>query len=139
MSCAGRGFSDIKSLVQSSRTEITVRYAETDQMGVAHHSSYLPWFELGRTGLLREAGHAYRDMEKKGYLLPVVEYACRMRVGAEYDDLLTIETVVERLRSRTLTFSYRVFRDATLLATGWTKHLCVDPDNNIRRLPKDIT
>jgi len=107
-------------------------------MGVAHHSSYLPWFELGRTGLLKEAGHSYREMENRGFLLPVVEYGCKMRVGAKYDDVLTVETVVESLRSRTLTFSYRVLRGTTLLATGWTKHLCVDPDNNIRSLPPDI-
>ncbi len=119
-------------------TEISVRYGETDQMGVAHHSSYLLWFELGRTGLLREAGHAYRDIEQGGNLLPVVEYACKIRIGAKYDDVVRIETAVETLKSRTLTFSYKVKRENKLLATAWTKHLCVDRDNNIRRIPPEI-
>lgn len=120
------------------RTEITVRYGETDRMGVAHHSSYLFWFELGRTGLLKQAGHRYRDMERAGCLLPVVEYECKMRVGAEYDDVLTVESFVASIKSRSVTFSYQVYRGKTLMATGWTRHACVDPDNNVRRLPPDV-
>ena len=71
---------------------VSVRYAETDRMGVAHHSSYLLWFELARTGLLREAGHAYRDLESNDVRLPVIEYGCRFLRSADYDDTLVIET-----------------------------------------------
>ena len=60
-------------------------------MGVAHHSSYLLWFEIARTGLLREAGHAYRDLESDGVRLPVVEYGCKFMKSADYDDALRIE------------------------------------------------
>ena len=107
-------------------------------MGVAHHSSYLLWFELGRTGLLGETGHRYRDMESAGYLLPVVEYTCEIRHGAGYDDVLTVETFVEDLKSRAVTFSYKIFRGKTMLAAGWTRHLCVGRDNKTRRLPQDV-
>jgi acyl-CoA thioester hydrolase len=119
-------------------TEISVRYAETDRMGVAHHASYLPWFELARTGLLREAGHAYRDLEAGGVLLPVIEYACRFQRSAEYDDLLRIDTTVMELRSRTIRFRYRVFRDGERIAEAWTHHVCVTADNHPRRIPGDV-
>lgn len=116
-------------------TEISVRYGETDKMGVAHHSSYLLWFELGRTGLLRDVGFAYRDLESDGYILPVMEYNCRFFRGAEYDDNVIVDTTVIELKSRMVTFSYRVRRGGETLVEGWTRHLCVTPDNKPRRIP----
>lgn len=118
--------------------ELRVRYAETDRMGVAHHSSYLLWFELARTGLLREAGHPYREMEEAGTMLPVVEYGCRLVRGAEYDDAVRIEVRVTELRSRSVRFDYRVLREDELLVTGFTRHVCVDGRNRLRRLPPEV-
>jgi acyl-CoA thioester hydrolase len=117
---------------------ISVRYAETDKMGVAHHSSYLLWFELARTGLLREAGFAYRDLEAGGAMLPVVEYGARFFKGAHYDDVLTIESSVMDIRSRVVSFLYRVRRGDELMAEGFTKHVCVDPGNRPRRFPEGV-
>lgn len=117
---------------------VSVRYAETDRMGVAHHSSYLLWFELARTGLLREAGHAYRDLESNHVRLPVIEYGCRFLKSADYDDTLVIETRVRELRSRTVTFDYAVRRGDELVATGFTHHVCVDSAHRPRRLPDDV-
>lgn len=119
-------------------TEIRVRYGETDKMGVAHHSSYLLWFELGRTGLLREVGFAYRDLEASGMMLPVMEYNCRFFRGAEYDDAVVVETAVTELRSRTVTFHYRVSRGEEKLVEGWTRHLCVTDGNRPRRIPSEV-
>jgi acyl-CoA thioester hydrolase len=118
--------------------ETNVRYGETDKMGVAHHTSYLLWFELGRTGLLRESGHSYKELEEGGLLLPVLECHVRFQVGAEYDDCVRIETAVSELRSRSVTFLYRAFRGNQLLATGWTRHVCVDGGNQLRRIPSDV-
>jgi acyl-CoA thioester hydrolase len=118
--------------------KISVRYAETDRMGVAHHSSYLLWFEIGRTGLLREAGHAYRDLESRGILLPVVEYGARFMQGADYDDVLHIETTVREIRSRIVTFDYRAVRDGEAIADGFTRHVCVDADRRARRFPEEL-
>jgi acyl-CoA thioester hydrolase len=117
---------------------VSVRYAETDRMGVAHHSSYLLWFELARTGLLREAGHAYRDLEAGGVRLPVLEYGCRFLKSADYDDALRIETRVRDLRSRTVTFDYVVYRDREILAEGFTYHACVDENQRVRRFPDAV-
>lgn len=117
---------------------IRVRYAETDKMGVAHHSSYLLWFELGRTGLLREAGHSYRGLEAGGVMLPVVEYGAQFLKGAHYDDELAVETTIREVRSRVITFDYRVHRDGELIAHGFTRHVWVDANNRPRRLPDDV-
>jgi len=131
----------ILCMVSSMRfytAETNVRYGETDKMGVAHHTSYLLWFELGRTGLLRETGHSYRELEQGGLSLPVLECNVRFHIGAEYDDCVRIETAVSELRSRSVTFVYRAVRGGQLLATGWTRHVCVTPDNRLRRIPPDV-
>jgi len=107
-------------------------------MGVAHHSSYLLWFELARTGLLRGAGFPYREMEAAGHMLTVIAYDCRLLRGAEYDDLLSIDTVVSELRSRTVAFRYRARRGDELIAEGFTRHACVDADNRLHRVPDDV-
>ena len=117
---------------------VSVRYAETDRMGVAHHSSYLLWFEMARTGLLREAGHAYRDLESDDVRLPVLEYGCRFLKSADYDDALVVETRVRDVRSRTVTFDYVVRRGADVLAEGFTHHVCVDNRQKPRRFPDAV-
>ena len=115
--------------------EVTVRYAETDRMGVAHHSSFFLWFEIARTGLLRESGHRYRDMERAGTLLPMIDCTCRYHKGVDYDDHLHIETTVADLRSRSITFHYVVTRNGERVAEGSTRHICTNPEYQLRRLP----
>ena len=117
---------------------VTVRYAETDRMRLAHHSSYLLWFEIARTGLLEEAGHAYREMEEDDRLLPVVEYGCRFLGGADYADVLRIDTTVTEMRSRAVRFRYRVWRGEELIAEGWTRHFCATREKVPRRIGNDI-
>ena len=107
-------------------------------MGVAHHSSYLLWFELARTGLLRETGHAYRELEDRGVRLPVIEYGCRFLKSADYDDALAIETTVRDLKSRAVTFDYVVRRGDEVLARGFTHHVAVDSNQRPRRFPDDV-
>ena len=117
---------------------ISVRYAETDRMGVAHHSSYLLWFEIGRTGLLREAGHPYRDLESRGVLLAVIEYGARFMKAADYDDRLAIEASIRDLQSRAVTFDYRVRRGEEVIAEGFTRHVCADKELKPRRFPDEV-
>ncbi len=124
-----------------SRVEIRVRYAETDQMGLAHHMHYLAWFELGRTGLMRANGVSYADLERGGLLLPVARAELRYRRGARYDDRVEIRTRVSEVRSRSVAFAYeaRSAPDGDLLATGVTVLVCTDPDMRPRRLPDEVT
>ena len=119
-------------------TEIRVRYAETDQMGIVHNSNYLIWFEVGRSEFCRARGFSYKEMEEKDNALMVVaESYCRYKSPAYYEDLLTVRTRVEDIRSRSLRFLYEIYRasDDTLLAEGETLHLVTDENKKVRSLP----
>lgn len=119
-------------------TQIRVRYAETDQMGIVHHSNYLIWFEAGRSELCRDRGFSYKEMEDKDNALMVVaESYCRYKSPAFYEDELIIRTHVAEVRSRAITFVYEVFRpsDQILLAEGETVHLVTDRDKKVRQVP----
>lgn len=111
-----------------SETKLTVRYAETDQMGIAHHSNYPIWFEAGRTDLLKCMGMAYSDMEKNGVLLPLYEMHCQFKSPAKYEDEILVETTLQSVSRVRVAFSYHVFRagDGLLLATGETVHAFTD-------------
>ena len=120
-------------------TEVRVRYAETDQMGIVHHANYLIWFEAGRSDLCRAKGFSYKEMEDEADALMVVaESYCRYKSPAYYEDVLNIRTKVGEIRSRSLRFFYEVHRssDDTLLAEGETLHLVTDQDKKVRILPE---
>ena len=114
--------------------EQQVRYAETDAMGIVHHSTYLLWFEVGRTSLLEAVGFPYHELERSGTLFPVIEYGCRLVGSCAYGDIVRIETTVEKLRSRTVAFAYRVLLRDTLIAIGMSKHVAVDGKNKPHRM-----
>jgi acyl-CoA thioester hydrolase len=105
-----------------SRSQINVRYAETDMMGVVYHGNYLAWFEVGRTQLLRECGVVYRDLEAQGYLLPVVEVGAKYLRPALYDDNITVITTLAEKPLLRIRLEYEVKRGDELLVTGFTVH-----------------
>jgi len=139
-------------------TEVRVRYAETDQMGIVYYANYLVWFELGRVELLRSLGLAYSRLETDhGCILPVIEATCRYKSPARYDDEILIETRPAMLRGTVLKFSYRILRkvpqggeqagqkqtgpaqtgkEQTLLAEGETVHVVCDDKLQRKPLPE---
>jgi acyl-CoA thioester hydrolase len=120
-------------------TEIRVRYAETDKMGIVHHSNYLVWFELGRSDFCRARGFSYKEMEEKdNALLVVAECYVRYKSPAYYEDLLIVRTQVGEIRSRSIRFIYEIYRatDETLVAEGETLHLVTDENKRVRSLPE---
>jgi acyl-CoA thioester hydrolase len=121
------------------RTRVRVRYAETDQMRVVYHANYLVWFEIGRVELMRQQGLDYSRMEaEEGCGIAVAEARVRYKVPARYDDELTIETELAKVRGPVIQFRYRVLRepDQTLLCEGETIHVVVGRDMKRRGLPK---
>lgn len=112
--------------MQPSR--IVVRYAETDQMGIAHHSQYPIWYEVARTDFIRQAGFPYSQLEKDGILLPLIELQCQYKGAAHYEDELHVSAHLTKLRRVKMEFSYVISRaaDQTLLNTGRTVHGIVD-------------
>lgn len=118
-----------------SESQVAVRYAETDMMGVVYHGSYLPWFEIGRTTLLKEHGLPYRQLEAEGFFLPVLELSVKYVRPALYDDLITIVTTMAEKPSLRIRLNYEVRRGETLLATGQTVHAFIDRQGRPVRPP----
>jgi acyl-CoA thioester hydrolase len=105
---------------------VRVRYAETDQMGVAYHANYLVWMEVARVEFCRTAGFNYREMEEtEGIVLAVIEATCRYIHPARFDDEVEIETTVASANTRMVHFSYEMRRlpDNTILARAESRHL----------------
>ncbi len=125
---------------KSATSELRVRYAETDQMGVAWHGEYLAWFEVARTDLLRGFGTTYREMEAQGLRLPVIAAEARYLRPARYDDLLQVTARIARMTRVRMAFDYEVRREGQeeLLATGRTEHAVVDLRGRPCRLPDSL-
>jgi acyl-CoA thioester hydrolase len=119
----------------TSRTQVTVRYAETDMMGIVYHGSYLPWFEIGRTQLLKEQGIPYRDLEAEGYRLPVLEVAVKYHRPALYDDTVAVITKLREKPLLRIRLEYEIFRGNELLVTGHTLHAFIDREGKPVRPP----
>lgn len=120
-----------------SAVEVRVRYAETDQMGVAHHANYLIWCELARTDHMRRRGVSYRALEADGIRLPVVEVQVRYRAAARYDDVLRVRCWVRDVSSRRVVFGYAIDRpdDGRLIATAQTALIAVDSTHALTTIP----
>jgi acyl-CoA thioester hydrolase len=127
--------------VLPSVSELRVRYAETDQMGVVYHANYLVWCEIGRTDFIRQQGMSYAEMERVGVLLAVSEVNLRLHASARYDDLVRVETRLAEVRSRQVTFDYVITKGDTgeRLATTRTSLISIAPGGGRPvALPADV-
>jgi acyl-CoA thioester hydrolase len=118
--------------------EIRVRYAETDQMGVAYYANYLVWFEVGRSEFCRKRGFRYADLEALGFKLVVSDVHCRYRNSARYDETVIARTRLKGVNKRMLTFGYQILREdqEEVIAEGETRHICVDSNGKTKSLPE---
>ena len=126
-----------------SKSIVRVRYAETDKMGIVHHSVYPIWYELARTDLSKLAGFPYSKMEEDGVLTPLVELNCKYIKPAYYDDELVVTATVSKLTPARIVFYYEVFKDDSdkPINTGYTVHAIVNKDMrpiNTKKLFPDI-
>ncbi len=117
------------------RTEIRVRYAETDMMGIVYHANYLAWFEVGRTELLRAHGIPYRALEAQGFRLPVIEVQARYHRPALYDDIVTVVSRMKEQPCVRLRLDYEVEARGLKLVTGHTLHAFINRDGEPVRPP----
>jgi acyl-CoA thioester hydrolase len=123
------------SLPLTGVTEIRVRYAETDRMGLLHHANYLVYFEQARTELLRQQGLTYRDMEDQGFFLVITNVEVKYRSPARYDDVLSIKTTVARTTPVRVEHMYEVTCEGRAVADGKTTLACVDRAGKLQALP----
>ena len=115
-----------------------VRYAETDQSGVVHHSVYPVWFEMGRVELLRSSGLTYKELEQKGFFFVIVDLYIRYRQPARFDDELELETSRSIQTKVTVEHDYRLIRrsDGELLTEGNTRIACINSKGRPCRIPQ---
>jgi acyl-CoA thioester hydrolase len=124
----------------SSISQVRVRYAETDKMGVVYYANYFVWFEVARADLLRSLGWTYREMEGAGVALPVIEAHCQYRLSVKYDDELEVRAEGRMVSAVRMEFSYEVVRkgETAVAASGRTVHAAVDANGRPCRLPERI-
>lgn len=125
-----------------SETLFIVRYAETDQMGVVHHSNYAVWFEAGRTDYLRKTGMSNSEIEARGMMLPLSKLNCTFKSPAKYEDEVIVKTRIKKMSCARVEFEYEVINseDGKILAVGETIHAWTDkkfkPINIEKRAPE---
>lgn len=121
-----------------AESHFRVRYAETDAMGIAHHSSYVIYFEEGRTQYIRQRGKSYSEFEHSGFFLTVTEVHARYLQPARYEQRLIAHTWINDLKSRGLAFGYEIVDAETgsLITTGNSKHICVNREGVVTRIPE---
>ena len=117
-------------------TTVRVRYAETDAMGVVHHSRYFVWLELTRVEWLKACGLDYKKLEQSGFFLPVVDASLTYRSPTFFDDEVRIQLTppqdIQRVR---FTLTYELFRDTTHIADGKTVHVFLDKERKLIKPP----
>jgi acyl-CoA thioester hydrolase len=125
-----------------ARTEIRVRYADTDQMHMVYYAKFFEYFEQGRSDLLRDIGLPYARIESLGYFLPVAEAYAKYLKPARYDDLLVVSTMLKELPMAKIRIEYEL-RPAgadELHATGYTCHSFIDAKTGkVSRAPAFFT
>ena len=115
---------------------VRVRYGETDQMGFAHHSVYVLWFEMARIELMRKHGLHYAQMEKAGYLLPVLEFYAKYLKPAYFDDEVTIVAQFGEIKKARFRIHYSVYRDSSKICSGYTEHAFMNKQGRPIRPPE---
>jgi acyl-CoA thioester hydrolase len=120
--------------------ELTVRYSESDQMGLAYHANYLAWCDMARTEYLRACGLRYRDLEAGGLLLAVVDARVRYRSPARFDDRLRVRCWIRSITSRGVEFGYEMLQaaDGRPVATARTSLIALDASHALSRIPPAI-
>ena len=121
-------------------TEVRVRYAETDQMGVVYHANYLAWCDIGRTDLIRAlGGKSYGEIEREGIALAVVEAHLRYVKPARYDDVIRVTSRVTEVRSRVVRFDYDInLAGGGLIATGYTTLVAMTREGRGSCIPEEL-
>ncbi|MEP0711678.1 MAG: thioesterase family protein, partial [Algoriphagus sp.] len=100
-----------------AKTQIRVRYAETDQMSYVYYGNYAMYFEVARVEAMRSIGFSYKEMEDEGVMMPVLESHFRYLRPGKYDELLTIKTSIPTLPGAKIRFEYEVYNEAEELIT----------------------
>jgi acyl-CoA thioester hydrolase len=124
-------------LARESRLTVRVRYVECDPMGFLHHSHYLPFFEMGRTELLRLSGISYKELEDRDVLFAVTKVAVSFKRPARYDDQLELVTRIVKQTHVRIDHAYQLYNTATreLLCTAESTIACINKKGEVQAIP----
>ena len=113
-------------------SKVKVRYVETDQMGVVHHSNYAQYYELARTECFEAcSGMSYEQMEAEGVMLPILEIQCKFLKPAYYNQILTIKSIVKEIPTVRLTVDYEIYNeDKVKITEASTTLFFLDAETN---------
>ena len=117
---------------------LRVLYGDTDKMGIVYHANYFRWFEAGRGHYMRTRGLSYTVTEQSGFQLPLVEAGIRYHKPATYEDIITIQTHVEKISAVVVRFKYKIFKESNLLVTGFTRHAAINSAGRPVRVPDPL-
>ncbi len=125
---------------EALETTFYVRFAETDLMGIVHHSTYVVWMEEGRSDFMRRRGFTFDQWEAANIGFAVSEMNLRYHAPAHYGERVTVRTRVESVRSRQIVFGYEIVNadSQQLLVTGTVKLIAVDRQNQVRTIPREV-
>lgn len=118
---------------------VRVAFGDTDAAGIVYYATYLRYFEMARTEMLRDAGVRYADLFQRGVIMPVVEQWLRYRASARYDDVVDVEVWVHEALRASVLVGCAMRLDGELLVEGAARLGCVDPDGRPRRLAPEIS
>lgn len=124
----------------TSETQIRVRYAETDQMGYVYYGNYAAYYEVARVESFRQLGLSYKDLEKDGIIMPVLENYSKYLAPGKYDELLTVKVFIKKRPGIKIVFNYEIFNEAEeLINIGETKLAFIDTASGRPcRMPDDM-
>jgi|TARA_R110000737_G_scaffold164321_1_gene191797 acyl-CoA thioester hydrolase len=113
-----------------NKTEVRVRYSETDQMGYCYYGNYAQYFEVGRVEAMRSLGCSYKELEEQGIMLPVRDFQVKYLIPAYYDDVLTVETIITEIKGPKITFTYKLINEKNeVISEAMTSLVFVRKDN----------
>jgi acyl-CoA thioester hydrolase len=126
--------------MNQNKTQFRVRYSDTDHFGVVYYANYLNWLEAGRTEILRDNGISYKDYEKQGFFAPVVKLEVEWKNSARYDDIVCVETKIEKIGTSSIEFSYNIYRecDNLQIAKAKTVNVFITKEGRTIKVPEGV-
>lgn len=113
-----------------------VKYYETDQMKITHHSNYIRFMEEARIDLQRQIGWEYANFEKAGIVSPVVSVCCDYKKMTTFSDLIEIEVKVKKFNGVKLALTYIMTCNGEIVATGESQHCFMDETGKLINMKK---
>ena len=114
---------------------LRARFAETDAMGVIHHSAFLLYMEEARVAYLQHLGRPYLEVRSDGVDLAVLEASVQYRGPVHFDDEVVVHLWAGAVTRTTFQIAYLVTVAGAARATAVTVHGAVDEQGRGTRLP----